>query len=404
MRSRFARSHFSQPGVQAELGVKAAAACPGRREGRVLPMLLVLLFAGMLVAGILPRLAQSRVRDSELARSTAVPSVFTEPVVRDSSVGALELPATVSGVHEASIFARTNGFVRSLLVDIGSVVAEGDTLALLDMPELREQERQAQALLEQSEASASLARSSLDRWQKLAEQGVVTPQELDERAATWNVANANVRAATASLANIRELQRFGALVAPFRGVVTARSIDIGSLVSAGAASGTRPLLTLVQTDTVRVLIHVPQSAAPRVNVGMQAEVLIAELGNSKFTGRIVRTAGAIDPTTRTLLTEIRIPNTTRRILPGMFANVKLSVPAQPSLRIPAIALIVRASGSMVARVENDTVRLVPITIGRDYGSTLEVLSGVEAGDQVIVNPVESLTDGQAVKPIIGGAG
>lgn len=404
MRSRSARSHFSQSGAQAEPGVRAAAGCPGRREGRVLPILLVLLFAGMLVAGILPRLAQSRVRGDELARSTAVPSVFTEPVVRDSSVGVLDLPATVSGVHEASIFARTNGFVRSLLVDIGSVVAEGDTLALLDMPELREQERQAQALLEQSEASASLAKSSLERWQKLAEQGVVTPQELDERAATSNVANANVRAATASLANIREMQRFGALVAPFRGVVTARSIDIGSLVSAGAASGARPLLTLVQTDTVRVLIHVPQSAAPRVSVGMQAGVLIAELGNSGFTGRIVRTAGAIDPATRTLLTEIHIPNTTRRVLPGMFANVKLSVPAQPSLRIPAIALIVRASGSMVARVENDTVRLVPITIGRDYGSTLEVLSGVEAGDQVIVNPIESLTDGQAVKPIMGGAG
>ncbi|HEY0930890.1 MAG TPA: efflux RND transporter periplasmic adaptor subunit [Gemmatimonas sp.] len=372
------------------------------RRGRMMPIVFVLIFAALLVAGLLPRLAQSRSRAEEGARSTAVPTVFTEPVKRDTSSTPFELPATLSGVHEANIFARTNGFVRQLRVDIGSPVRAGDTLAILDMPELREQERQATAVLEQTEASANLARTSLDRWKQLSAQGVVTPQEFDERTANASVTDANSRAARANLANLRELMRFGVLIAPFHGVVTARSIDIGSLVVAGAAAGARPLLSLVQTDTVRVMLQVPQSAAPRVRVGMRTSVVVSDLGNEEITGTVVRTAGAIDPVTRTLLTEVHVPNGQRRLLPGMFATVRLKVPSSPSLRVPAIALIVRGDGTQVARVEKDTVRLVPITIGRDYGTSLEVLGGLEPGDQVVVNPPESLASGQAVKAIARG--
>ncbi|HCT56327.1 MAG TPA: efflux RND transporter periplasmic adaptor subunit [Gemmatimonas aurantiaca] len=372
------------------------------RHGRMMPIVFVLIFAGLLAAGLLPRLAQSRARADESARSTAVPTVFTEPVKRDTTTTPFELPATLTGVHEASIFARTNGFVRQLRVDIGSPVRAGDTLVVLDMPELREQERQATAVLEQTEASAKLAKTSLDRWKQLATQGVVTPQEFDERTATANVTDANARAARANLANLRELQRFGVLVAPFHGVVTARSIDIGSLVVAGAAAGARPLLSLVQTDTVRVMLQVPQSAAPRVRVGMRTAVVVSDLGNEEIMGTVVRTAGAIDPVTRTLLTEVHVPNAQRRLLPGMFATVRLKVPSSPSLRVPAIALIVRGDGTQVARVEKDTVRLVPITIGRDYGTSLEVLGGLQPGDQVVVNPPESMASGQPVKAIARG--
>ena len=293
--------------------------------------------------------------------------------------------------------------MRSLRVDIGSVVRAGDTLLVLDMPEVREQARQLTALREQAEASATLTRATLNRWKQLAEQGVVTPQELDERQAQFNVAEANVRAARANLANVREVLRFGALVAPFSGVVTTRAVDRGSLVMAGAAATARPLLTLVQTDTLRVMLQIPQNAAPRVRSGMTADVLVRELGDSLFRGTVVRTAGAIDQTTRTLLTEVHVPNRERALLPGMYAQVSIKVPSTgASLRIPAIALIVRAEGTLVARVEHGIVHLAPVTLGRDFGTSVEALEGVKAGDALVVNPAESIADGMKVRAIARG--
>lgn len=374
------------------------------RRGRMAPILIVLLLAALVVAGALPRLARSKAREEERTLANAVPTVYTEQVVRDTAPTPIELPGTVTGLHEASIFARTNGFVRSLRVDIGSVVQPGETLVVLDMPDVREQAQQATAVLEQTEASAALARATLTRWKQMSEKGVVTPQELEERSATANVTEANVRAARANVANLREVLRFGALVAPFRGVVTARSIDIGSLVVAGAATGARPLLTLVQTDTVRVMLQIPQSAASRVHTGMKASIGVRELGDSAVTGTVVRTAGAMDPLTRTLLTEVQVPNASRRLLPGMFANVKIAVPnPRGMVRIPAIALIVRGDGPQVAQVVNDTVHLVPIGLGRDFGTSLEVVRGIAPGAAVVVNPPENLLAGMQVKAIARGA-
>lgn len=374
------------------------------RHGRVLPIVLVVTFGALLAAGTLPRLAQTRAREAERSQANDAPTVFTEPVRRDTTSLPLEMPGTVTGLHETSIFARTNGFVQALRVDIGAVVQAGDTLAVLDMPETREQARQAGAVVEQAEASAALARTSLTRWKQLAQQGVVTPQELDERTAAANVTEANVRAARANLAALQEVLRFGALTAPFTGIVTARSIDLGSLVVAGAAAGARPLFTLVQTDTVRVMLQVPQSAAPRIRPGLPSRVFVRDLGDSAFTGRVVRTAGAIDPVTRTLLTEIHIANRTGRLLPGMFAQVRFTVPnGAPTLRVPAIALIVRSDGTQVARVANNTVQLVPVTVLRDFGTTLEVSGALEAGDAVVVNPAESIAEGMQVRAVARGA-
>lgn len=376
-----------------------------RRHGRALPLVLLVVFAGMLAAGALPRLAQSRAREREREQVSAAPTVFTETVRNDTTSTPLELPGSVSGLHETPIFARANGFVRTLRVDIGSVVRTGDTLLVLDMPEVREQALQAAAVVEQTEASAALARATLKRWQQLAQQGVVTPQELDERQAQANVTEANLRAARANVANVREVLRFGALTAPFSGVVTSRTVDLGALVVAGAAATARPLLTLVQTDTLRVMLNVPQSAAARVRRGMSARVLVRDAGDSAVTGTVVRTAGAIDPTTRTLLTEVHVPNRSRKLLPGMYAQVQFAVPSTgASLRIPAIALIVRGDGTQVARVKDNEVELVPVTLGRDFGTTLEVLDGVQAGDALIVNPPESLSNGLRVRAVARGTG
>jgi RND family efflux transporter MFP subunit len=368
------------------------------------PIVLVVIFGALLAAGTIPRLAQSRARDAERHASASAPAVFTEPVRRDTASSPFEMPATLMGLHETNIYARTNGFVRRYTVDIGSVVRRGDTLVLLDMPDVREQVLQASAVLEQAEASAALASATLTRWKQLADKGVVTPQEFDEKQAAANVTEANVRAARANVANLREVQRFGALIAPFRGVVTARNIDLGSLVAAGAAVGARPLLTLVQTDTVKVVLSVPQSAAARIHDGMPAQVIVRDLGDSVFKGRITRNAGAIDPVTRTLQTIVQLPNPRGVLMPGMFAQVRLTVPVgAPMLRIPAIALIVRGDGTQVARVVHDTVQLVPVTVGRDFGTAVEVRGDIAAGDQVVVNPPESLVSGMAVRATARGA-
>ncbi|MCA2985638.1 efflux RND transporter periplasmic adaptor subunit [Gemmatimonas sp.] len=382
-----------------------ASRLPRRRQGRVLFVVLALLFAGLLVAGAVPRLAQSKARAAERAQVNAAPTVFTETVRADTTSTPLELPASVTGLHETPIFARANGFVRALRVDIGSTVRAGDTLLLLDMPEVREQARQAAAVVEQAEASAALAATTLTRWQSLAQQGVVTPQELDERQAQANVADAALRGARANVASLREVLRFGAVLAPFAGVVSARTVDLGALVVAGAAAAARPLLTLIQTDTLRVMLQVPQSAASRVRAGLPVRVMVRETGDSAIAGVVARTAGAIDPATRTLLTEVHVINRTRRLLPGMFAQVAFVVPAgAPSLRIPAIALIVRGEGTLVARVRDNVVQLVPVTLGRDFGTSVEVLDGVAAGDALVVNPAESLSDGLRVRALARGAG
>jgi RND family efflux transporter MFP subunit len=376
-----------------------------RRQGRVLFVVLAVLFLGLLAAGALPRLAQSKAREAERSQVNAAPTVFTETVRADTTSTPLELPASVTGLHETPIFARANGFVRSLRVDIGSTVRAGDTLLVLDMPEVREQARQAAAVVEQAEAGAALAATTLKRWQSLAQQGVVTPQELDERQAQANVADAALRGARANVASLREVLRFGAVLAPFAGVVSARTVDLGALVVAGAAAAARPLLTLIQTDTLRVMLQVPQSVASRVRAGLPVRVMVRETGDSAIAGVVARTAGAIDPATRTLLTEVHVINRTRRLLPGMFAQVAFIVPVgAPTLRIPAIALIVRGEGTLVARVQDNVVQLVPVTLGRDFGTSVEVLDGVAAGDALVVNPVESLSDGLRVRAIARGAG
>lgn len=373
------------------------------RDGRVLPIVLVIAFLGMLAAGVIPRLARSKDREEERALATAVPTVFTEMVHPDTGGLGVDLPGSVQGLHETSIWARTNGFVTSLRVDIGSVVRRGDTLLTLDMPDVKEQAQQSAAVLEQAEASAALARTTLARWKQLSDKGVVTPQELEEKQASANVTEASARAARANLANLREVLRFGVVTAPFSGIVSARGVDIGSLVSAGTTATARPLLTVTQTDTIRVMVQVPQSAATRVTPGLKTTVGIRELGDSAFVGTVVRTAGALDVTTRSLLTEIHIPNPQRRILPGMFSAVKLRFPGKSAtLRVPAIALIVRADGPQVAKVVHDTVRMTPITLGRDFGTSLEVLKGLSDGDAVVVNPAENLTNGMAIKAVARG--
>jgi RND family efflux transporter MFP subunit len=366
-------------------------------------LLIVVVLAALFTAGALPRLQQAKERSTETAAMSEIPTVYTELVKKDTMPTKLELPASIVGLHETALYARTNGYVKSLRVDIGSTVRAGDTLATLDMPEIGEQLRQARAVAEQTEATAALARATLARWRSMAEKDAVTKQELDEKQAAANVAEANLRAAHANVANLSEVLRFGALVAPFSGVVTSRSIDVGTLVSSGAVTGNRPLFTMTQTDTLRAMVGVPQSAAGSITVGQKAEVVIRDVTNTPFPGKVALTARAIDPTTRAMMVEVHIANPQHRAMPGAFSRVTFTVPAAGlGIRIPAIALIIRGDGPQVARVEGGKIHLTKLTLGRDFGTTVEVLSGIEPGAEVVINPSEQIADGAMVKPIRRG--
>ena len=373
---------------------------PRGGRGRALAIGAALLVLALLAAGTVPRVLRHRALVVEAsATTTAVPTV----TVAEARVGAatreLALPATVMGLHETGLHARSSGYVRRWLADMGAQVRAGQPLAEVETPELDQELGQARASLTQVEATLGLTRATLERWTDLVKEDAATRQELDEKQAAYDAARASAAGARANVERLQALKRFGSVVAPFAGVVTARNVDVGALVTAGGAGG-RPLFTIAQVDTVRVMTNVPQSAAPAVRVGQPADVLVQELGSEAFRGRVTRTAQALDPATRTLLTEVQVANPGRRLLPGMFAQVRLTTQGggvAPPLLVPANTLLFGADGPQVAVVDGGRVRITRVTLGRDYGTEVEVTSGLAPGATLVVNPSDDVTDGAAVK-------
>jgi RND family efflux transporter MFP subunit len=281
---------------------------------------------------------------------------------------------------------------------MGSQVRAGDTLAVVEMPELEQELNQARATLQQTLATGELSRSTFERWTSIAKEGASTKQEFDEKQAAYNASLASAANARANVERLTELKRFGNLVAPFSGVVTARNIDVGALVSPTTGTGARPLFALAQVDTLRVVTSVPQNAAPSVKVGQMAEIYVQELGNQAFHGRVTRTAEALDLATRTLLTEIEVDNRAGRLMPGMFGQVKLDLPrGKRSLLVPANTLMIRGTGAEVAVVRDGKIEITKVTLGRDYGSEVEIVRGLEAGQQLVVNPSDDIANGVSVR-------
>ncbi len=371
---------------------------PAGRGGRTVLVAAVIGAVALLAIGTVPRVLRHRAIVAEAgATTTAVPVVTVAEAHLGAARGELALPASVHGLHETGLYPRSNGYVRRWLADMGTQVRAGQTLAEIEMPELDQELTQARANLTQVEATLELARATLARWQDLVKEDAATRQELDEKQAGFAAAQASANAARANVQRLTALRRFGAVEAPFAGVITARNVDVGALVSAGGAGG-RPLFTLAQVDTVRVLTSVPQSAAPAVRVGQTADVTVQELGSAAFRGRVTRTAQALDPATRTLLTEIEVENRDRRLMPGMFAQAKLVLDrATPPLLVPANTLMVRGDGTQVAEVTNGRVRLVKVTLGRDYGTEVEVTNGLTPGATLVVNPGDEVTEGAVVR-------
>jgi len=372
---------------------------PVRRSGRraVLAVGGALLLAALLAAGVLPRLARQReLREETRLVTGVVPTVTVAEAHEGDASRALSLPGTIQGLHETALHARADGYVRRTLVDMGTPVRAGQPLAEVEMPELDQELAEGRAALAQAQATLELARATLARWEELVREDAATKQELDEKRAAHDVARATADAARANVERLGTLRRYGTVVAPFAGVVTARNVDVGSLVSAGG--GARPLFTIAQADTVRILTSVPQSAAPAVRVGQAAEVAVQELGGEPFRGRVTRTAQALDPATRTLPVEIQVPNGDRRLLPGMYAQVSLALASDaPPLLVPANTLVIRADGPQVATVVDGRIRFAKVRLGRDFGTEVEVLDGVAAHTLLVVNPGDDVADGVAVR-------
>jgi RND family efflux transporter MFP subunit len=323
---------------------------------------------------------------------------------------AVTWPGTTEAFEQANIYARASGYISRREVDIGSRVIAGQLLVAITAPELEHQIAQAegtlaqmQASLNQAKATRDLAQVTWDRDNPLVQKGWVTLQQgdtdrltLQARAAAVAVAEANITAQNAQLRVLNQQKAYQSVVAPFDGVITQRNVDIGSLVQADATSGTF-LFTLMHSDTIRIQLYVPQDEAFGVAPGVEAVVRVPEMPGREFPGTVTRIADALQPGTRTLLTEIDVPNRDRALSPGVYCTVELKIPRKtPSLVVPSEAIIFNREGLSVAVVEGRLARIRPVTVVRDFGTTLEVSAGVKDGDQVILNPPVDLTDGRKV--------
>ena len=310
----------------------------------------------------------------------------------------LTLPGTLLGVIESTVYARSNGYVVRWVKDIGSTVNKGELLAEITAPEIDQEFAQAVSARDQADASASLAKSTADRWQALRRRDAVTQQDLDERLSAGNQAAANLAAAEANVGRLRKLQGFNRVVAPFDGVVTRRNIDVGDLVNAGNGGTAQALFAVAQVDPLRLYVYVPQSYAHQIKIGDAVTVTLAERAGEQYRGTVARTARAIDTATRTMQVEIRVPNPSKTLITGSYVQVTLPINAQPqALVVPTNVLLFRPDGTRVALVDaGGKVHLSAVKLGTDFGTSVEVLSGLDAADRIIVNPADSLADGDVV--------
>ena len=360
---------------------------------------IALLFAaGAFALGFFPRSRERAVVKNE-TRELALMTVDVTSPAPAPAAPPLLFSGEVRALSEAAIYARANGYVRRWLTDIGARVEQGQLLAELDTPEVERDLAQGRAELAQSQAARSLAETTAKRWTEMRAAKTVSSQEADEKIADLALKKATVEAAAAKVQRLEEMLGFNKITAPFAGTVTMRTLDVGQLVTAAAG---RELFHIAQADRLRVFVRVPQNYARAVAVGQTAEVSFTELPGRTFEGKIVRTAGTLEASSRTLLTELEVDNAKGELLAGSYAQVRFK-DAKPDavLTIPANALLFRIEGTMVGVVGADHhVALRKVTMGRDFGQIVEVLSGLTIADRVVINPPDSLVEGSEVRTVV----
>jgi membrane fusion protein, multidrug efflux system len=367
---------------------------PPIRLTRILQIVIVLIALGLIV-GFVPRwIHRHNLATEEQADSVVTVNVIS-PTASKSDLGT-PLPAEVQAFVQASIHARASGYLKIWYADIGEIVTNGQLLAEIETPELDQQLAQAKAQLDQANANLSLAKTTSDRWTDLLKTSSVSEQETVEKTADYTLKQADVEAAKANVQRLEDLKNFDRITAPFDGTVTMRNTDIGQLISADSGP---ELFRVAQINPLRVYVRVPQQFIHAITPGQKAEMTFQELPGRIFDATVTRTAGAVDPSSRTLQVELQVPNPKGEILAGSYAQVRFTQAADAhGLALSDNALIFRAQGMQVAIVGSDNkVQLRSITLGRDFGNTVEVLAGLNADDRIINNPPDSIADGMVVQ-------
>ncbi|WP_175848135.1 efflux RND transporter periplasmic adaptor subunit [Burkholderia arboris] len=378
------------------------AAPPRRHRKLTVPLVTIAAAAALLAAGIVPRIDARAAQRVQVAAQQALPVSVILPGTAPADQ-TLTLPGAVMPYAEASLYARTSGYIAHWSADIGAHVKAGQTLAQITAPDLDAQLRQARADAATAQANYDYAKSTAQRWQDMLKTQSVSQQDTDTKVADMNAKRAMLASAQANVAHLTELVSYESVTAPFDGVITARNVDVGTLVTAGGTPGSPglsgELFHLEQTGTLRVFVDVPQDSAAGVTAGTAVFLTTQQYPGRRFAARVARSAGAIDPVTRTLRVEIDVDNGDGALMPGAYAQAHLLVPnAAPALALPVSALLFRPNGVTVATVAaNGTTALKTVQIGRDFGTRVEIVSGLAADDRVIDNPGDSIAAGEAVK-------
>jgi RND family efflux transporter MFP subunit len=368
------------------------------RRSWIIALVAFLIVVAVVIAGIVPRVKARATLRAE-TNQLAVPAVTVVQPKRAAPGQEIVLPANVQAFKDAPIYARTNGYLRRWYADIGSHVKAGQLLAEIDAPEVDQQLHQARADLTTAEANVHLSEITANRYQGLLKSDSVSQQDADNAAGDYAAKKAIVQSAQANVRRLEDLQSFQKIYAPFDGTITARNTDIGQLIDSGSGAGPKgELFHLAAPGKLRVYVNVPQIYSQLAKPGLKADLTLAEFPGRRFEGKLVRTADAIDSTSRTLLVEIEVNNPAGELLTGAFAEAHLKLPGElATFTIPVNTLLFRSEGLHVASVSDGKAILLPLTIGRDFGSDVEVLTGLKGDESLIVNPPDSIVSGQPVR-------
>jgi RND family efflux transporter MFP subunit len=358
----------------------------------------LVLVAALLVSGIWSRVRARTTLTAETDQA-ALTAVSVVSPKRTAPAQEITLPGNVQPFITSPVYARTNGYLRKWYFDIGAHVKQGQLLAVIETPEVDQQLEQSISNLDTARANLALAEITKNRYQGLLKSNAVAQQDVDNAVGTYNANKAIVEASQANVKQLQALQSFEKIYAPFDGVITARNTDIGDLINSGSTSNVKTdLFHIAQPGVLRVYVNVPEEYSRGIKVGMTADLSLAEFPGRTFQGKLVRTADAINVTTRTLLIEIDVENPTGTLLTGSYAEVHLAIPAEAStFLLPVNTLLFRSEGLRVGIVKNGKVVLAAVTPGHDFGNEIEIVSGLQSDDQVILNPPDSIVSGQGVQ-------
>ena len=378
-------------------GYDSHARQPRSGHGVVIAILVVIIVAGVVVMGVVPRLRAKAALRTETT-DLAVPTVVVIHPKRGDPEQEIVLPGNIQAFEDAPIYARTTGYLKKWYVDIGGHVKSGQLLADIDTPEVDQQLQSARADLKTAQANLNLSKITEDRFEGLKNTDAVSKQDVDNAHGDFEAKRAIVASSEYNVKRLEETQAFNKIYAPFDGIVTARNTDIGQLIDSGSGGAAKEMFHMQSTRVLRVYINVPQQYSQAAKPGLPADLTLAEFPGRRFKGQLVRTAKAIDPASRTLLVEVDVNNTTGELLPGAYAGVHLKLPeGVPTFILPVNTLIFRSQGLQIATVAGGKASLVPIVLGRDFGSEVEVVSGLTGQENVMVNPPDSLVEGEQVQ-------